>query len=140
MAKEKKKEQKKKDPKVKLPRAWGAKKGERSSGGGGAGGKGVNTDGLFGAIIAALIIAFIIFVFLGGINQKKTVQWFFDFSQNVGKTISSWFNPENIDVTDDGVYYRIDGNLQGTTQTDADGNPIETSESSTAEETTKAEE
>ena len=136
--KEKKKEQKKKDPKVKLPRAWGAKKGERSSGGGSGGGKGVNTDGLFGAIVTILIIAAILFVFLGGINQRKAVDWLFNFAQNIGNTVSSWFNPENIDVTDDGVYYRPDGNLQGdgaTTATSASETTVE--ETSNTEETTK---
>ena len=137
MTKEKKKEQKKKDPKVKLPRAWGAKKSERSSGGGSGGGKGVNTDGLFGAIITVLIIAAILFVFLGGINQRKAVEWLFNFAQNIGNTVSSWFNPENIDVTDDGVYYRPDGKLQGDGATTTNASETTVEETSNTEETTK---
>ena len=129
------KEKKKKEPKVRLPNAWSSKKGGDGSGrGGGGGAKGFNTDGLWGAIITVIIILAIAFVFLGGVNQRKVVEWFFDFSHNIGSTFQSWFNPDNIDVTDDGVYYRPDGELTGFTN--PDGTPVtEETEESTEEST-----
>lgn len=131
------KEKKKKEPKVRLPNAWSSKKGGDGSGrGGGGGAKGLNTEGLWSAIITVIIILAIAFVFLGGVNQRKVIEWFFDFSSNIGEKFQEWFNPDNIDVTDDGVYYRPDGELTGFTN--PDGTPVtEESEETTEYETSE---
>lgn len=138
MAKAKKKEQKKKDPKVRLPNAWSSKKSKDGTGrGGGAGGK-LNTEGLFGFIGAIILVLIILFVLLGGVNQKKVVTWIFDFAHNVGYKVSSWFDPDKIDITDDGVYYRPDGVTQGTSAPTNESTSTETTVEE-SEETSKEE-
>lgn len=111
MAKDKK-EKKKKDPKVKVPNAWSSKKsregGGHNTGLSGSGGK-VMTDAIWSVGIVVVGILLLLFIFLGGINQRKAINWFFDFSHNVGHKISSWFDPDKVEVSDDGVYYRPDG-------------------------------
>lgn len=123
------KEKKKKEPKVKLPNAWSSKK---SKEGGSSSGKNLKLFGedTWKAITTILIILVLAFILLGGVNQRKTVQWFVDLGHNIGESLNSWFNPENIDVTDDGVYYRPDGELVGRSS-DAE----ETSETEIIEET-----
>jgi hypothetical protein len=131
------KEKKKKDPKVKLPRAWSSKKGGDGGGRGGGGGRagdGKIADSVWTFVLTIFVIALILFIFLGGINQRKTIGWFYDFSKNVGEKFTEWFKPENIEVNDDGVYYRPDG----VKPTDADGKVIETS-ATDSEETTAEE-
>ena len=111
MAKDKK-EKKKKDPKVKVPNAWSSKKsregGGHNNGLSGSGGK-VMTDAIWSVGLVVVGILLILFIFLGGINQRKAITWIVDFSQNIGHKVSSWFNPDNIEINDDGVYYRPDG-------------------------------
>lgn len=128
-----KKETKKKDPKVRLPNAWSSKKNKDGTGRGGSGGGKLNTDGLFSFIAGTILVLLIIFVLLGGVNQKKAITWIFTFAQNIGHTVSDWFNPDNIDITDDGVYYRPDGNTVGTTAPDETSNTKETNTSDTSE-------
>ena len=118
---------KNKEPKVKVPNAWSNKK-NKDGGGSSGGGTGKLSDNVWTLCITILVILLILFVFLGGINQRKAIEWVKDFSENIGKTVSGWFNPDNIEVNEDGVYYRPDGI---STETDENGNPIETEEGST---------
>ena len=118
-----------KEPKVKVPNAWSNKKNKDGGGSSGSGGgTGKLSDSVWTLCITILAILLILFVFLGGINQRKAIEWVKDFSENIGKTVSGWFNPDNIEVNEDGVYYRPDGIP---TETDENGNPIETEEGST---------
>lgn len=136
---------KKKDPKVKVPNAWSSKKSKEGGGSktglSGSGGK-VMTDAIWSVGLVVVGILLLLFIFLGGVNQRKVVNWVVSFSQNIGRTVSGWFNPENIEISDDGVYYRVNGTTKSTEKDKSDkseptnesGESSETSETSETSE------
>jgi hypothetical protein len=95
MAEKKKKEK----TEIKLPKAWQSVKHRNEMA------QGRETyNSLWTAIGVVFVIGAIAFVLLGGINQRKAIEWVFEFSRKIGDTISSWFNPDDVVVNDDGIY------------------------------------
>ena len=124
--------QKKEKTEIKLPKAWTSMKHRNET----AQARTDYTD-LWKAIGVILIIVLILFIFLGGINQRKTIQWFKDFGANIGNTISKWFNPDKVEVNGDGIYYRPDGIP---TDTDSEGSVYESYEDGSTSYLTEASE
>lgn len=63
-------------------------------------------DGASSLITGLIVALIIIFVLLGGINQRKTWEAAQRLGSNIGHTISSWFSADDIEVNDDGVYIK----------------------------------
>lgn len=91
---------KKEKTEIKLPKAWQSVKHRNEM----AQGRETYND-LWKAIGIVLAVGVLLFVFMGGINQRKAIEWVMEFSRRIGDTVSSWFNPEDVVVNDDGVYY-----------------------------------
>ena len=64
------------------------------------------------SFIVGLIIA-IAFVLLGGISQKGLVEWAFHWSETVSQKVADWISGGGIEINDDGVYVRPNGNDVG---------------------------
>lgn len=92
----------KKNKKPKLPRIFG-NKGKMSSGGG-SGGRGIG--GLADIIVSIVVFLAILFVLMGGINQRKFIESTFKLGEDIGKTVSGWFGADNIEINEDGVYIK----------------------------------
>lgn len=90
---------KKEKTEIKLPKAWQSVKHRNEMAQGRE-----NYNSIFTAVGAILVIGLIAFVLFGGINQRKTIEWFFEFGRHIGDIVTSWFNPDDIVVNDDGVY------------------------------------
>ena len=84
-----------------------------------------------GTLVVILIIGFI---FLGGINQRKTWEWFKNFGQNIGSFFSSWFDKGDIVTNEDGVYW----DPNGASKSD-DGNESEADQQSNEQSGTPSE-
>ena len=102
--KKEKKKKKKEAVSVKLPNARKSIKRQRQM----AQGKADYNDmwHLIGVFAIFILIAFIL---LGGINQKATLITFKNISQTIGEKVSSWIHPENVIITENGVYVDTDG-------------------------------
>lgn len=68
-----------------------------------------NHDDIWKAITTILLILFILFVILGGVSQTGVLKFIFNWSHNVGETVSNWFEGGSVVVNDDGVYYDPSG-------------------------------
>lgn len=68
-----------------------------------------NYDNIWKAITTILLILFILFVILGGVSQTGVLKFIFNWSHNVGETISNWFEGGSVVVNEDGVYYDPSG-------------------------------
>ena len=97
MAKEKKKKEK---TTVVLPKAWQSVKHRNESAQARA-----NYDDTWKAIGTILLILFVLFVLLGGISMTGALKFFFNWSHNVGETVSNWFEGGSIVTNEDGVYW-----------------------------------
>lgn len=72
------------------------------------------------AVCVILGVLLIVFILLGGINQRKAWEWFKSFGQNVGQAVSQWFDGEVI-ANDDGVYYDPNGSYNTEETNDSEG-------------------
>lgn len=91
---------KKEKTQIKLPKAWETVKHRNETAQGKA-----NYEDLWKALGVVAIIGVILFVLLGGVNQRKVWEFAIDWSNNVGITISNWLSGGDVEVTEDGVYW-----------------------------------
>lgn len=96
---------------VTLPKAWQSVKHQRDTSQ-----TKNNINDISSLIVGILIAILILFILLGGINQRAFVNFLFDWSKNVGNTVSSWINGANLQVTDDGIYIDPSGTKLNTQQ------------------------
>jgi len=101
VASEKKKKEK---TSVVLPKAWQSVKHRNET----AQAR-TNFSDTWSAIGTILLVIFIIFVLLGGISMTGALKFVFNWSHNVGETISHWIEGGSVVVNDDGVYYDPSG-------------------------------
>ena len=131
---------KKKEEKVgiKLPKAWVSMKHRNETSQ-----ARTNYEDIFKLVGVLLAVGVILFILLGGINQRKAWEAMKKWANNVGRTVAGWFSKGDIEVNDDGVYWRPNG-TESATETDENGNVIiiETSDGITvsmpSEEVTEA--
>lgn len=98
------KKSKKEKTNIVLPKAWQSMKHRNETAQARA-----NYDDIWKAITTILLILFILFVILGGISQTGVLKFIFNWSHNVGETISNWFEGGSVVVNEDGVYYDPSG-------------------------------
>jgi hypothetical protein len=98
------KKSKKEKTNIVLPKAWQSMKHRNET----AQAK-TNHDDIWKAIATILLILFILFVILGGVSQTGVLKFIFNWSHNVGETVSNWFEGGSVVVNDDGVYYDPSG-------------------------------
>jgi len=106
--KKKEKKAKKKPTEVKLPNAKKSIRRQRAMAQGKA-----DFNGWFELIMGVAIFLLVLFILFGGINQRAFWETMKDWGQTIGQKVSSVFEPDNVIVNDDGIYYDVDG----------DGNP-----------------
>ena len=96
---EKEKKSKKQKNTIALPKAWQSVKHSSET-------SQMKTDlnGFVSAIGMILLILAILFVLLGGVSQTGILKIIFNWSHNVGTTISNWFEGASIVTNEDGVY------------------------------------
>ncbi len=97
MAKEKKSKEK---TTVVLPKAWQSLKHRNETAQARA-----NYDDIWKAIGVVLGILVFLFVILGGVSQTGVLKFIFNWSHNVGETVSNWFEGGSIVTNEDGVYW-----------------------------------
>lgn len=103
-----KKEKKKSSTSVRLPSARKSIKRQRHMAQGKA-----EWNGMWELITVGIVILLILFILFGGINQRKFVKTASEWSQTIGQKVQQILNPDDVMVTDDGVYVDPNG----------DGNP-----------------
>ena len=64
-------------------------------------------------IVGLIIAGLIAFVLLGGISQRGLVEWSFHWSETVSQKVADWISGGGIEINDDGVYVRPNGNGVG---------------------------
>lgn len=101
---------KKQQTQVKLPNARKSIRRQREM----AQGKANYNDAwaLVGLVVGVLLI---LFVLLGGVNQKAVFETISDWAHSIGNTVQEWVSPHvnNVIETENGIYIDLDG----------DGNP-----------------
>ena len=115
---EKENKKKKEKTSVTLPKAWQSVKHRNET-------SQTRTDlndaiSAIGMIILILVIAFVL---LGGVSQTGVLKFIFNWSQNVGHTISSWIEDTSIVTNENGVY--IDPTGKNGTKIGDDENNVE---------------
>lgn len=107
---EKKKEKKPKKQKteVKLPNAKRSIARQRHMAQGKA-----DFNGWFGLITGFVVFLLVLFILFGGINQRAFIETMGRWGQTIGEKVSQFIEPENVIVTENGIYVDLDG----------DGNP-----------------
>lgn len=98
---------KKQSTTVKLPNARKSIRRQRQMAQGKA-----NYEGWMGLLGTILLVGIIAFILMGGVNQRKLFETCGKWSQEIGQKFTSWFNPDDIVVNDDGIYYKP-GNCAG---------------------------
>lgn len=98
------KKSKKEKTNIVLPKAWQSTKHRNETAQARA-----NYDDIWKAITTILLILLILFVILGGVSQTGVLKFIFNWSHNVGETISNWFEGGSVVVNEDGVYYDPSG-------------------------------
>lgn len=68
-----------------------------------------NHEDIWKAITTTLLILAILFVILGGVSQTGVLKFIFNWSHNVGETVSNWLEGGSVVVNEDGVYYDPSG-------------------------------
>lgn len=139
MSAEKKEKKKKEKTSVVLPKAWQSLKHRNET----AQAKSTYED-TWKAIQTILIILVILFVLLGGVSQTGVLKFVFNWSTNVGQTISDWLAGGSIITNEDGIYWDptgqqgnpIGGNNSTSDKENStdDNNSDTTSDNSTSEE------
>mgnify|MGYP003571241435 CR=1 FL=1 len=97
MAKDGKKKEK---TTVVLPKAWQSLKHRNETAQARA-----NYDDIWKAAGVILGIAFFLFVIMGGVSQTGVLKFFFNWSHNVGETISNWLEGTSVITNEDGIYW-----------------------------------
>lgn len=97
MAKEKKSKEK---TTVVLPKAWQSLKHRNETAQARA-----NYDDIWKAVGVVIGILVFLFVILGGVSQTGVLKFIFNWSHNVGETISNWIEGGSIVTNEDGVYW-----------------------------------
>lgn len=64
---------------------------------------------VFSGIIILLVVFALLWVLLGGINQRKFVEAVFTGARSIGEKITKQVTPDKVDVNKDGVYIRPNG-------------------------------
>lgn len=115
---EKEKKKKKEKTSVTLPKAWQSVKHRNET-------SQARTDlnDAISAISMILLILVIAFVLLGGVSQTGILKVIFNWSQNVGHTISSWIEDTSIVTNENGIY--IDPTGKNGTKIGDDENNVE---------------
>lgn len=98
------KKSKKEKTNIVLPKAWQSMKHRNETAQARS-----NYDDIWKAITTILLILFILFIILGGVSQTGVLKFIFNWSHNVGETVSNWFEGGSVVVNEDGVYYDPSG-------------------------------
>ena len=114
--KKKEKQKKKEKVQLKLPNTRHLIKRQRAVAQGKA-----NYNDLYAFVGVVFLIGLILFVLLGGINQRKFIETVYRISQRWGETISQWFNPDSIVVNNDGIYLDPEVIINGTEEPEIPG-------------------
>ena len=101
MGKDKKKKEK---TSVVLPKAWQSVKHRNETAQARS-----NYEDTWKAIQTILIILLILFVILGGVSQTGILKFIFNWSTNVGQSISNWLEGGSIITNEDGIYWDPSG-------------------------------
>lgn len=101
MAEEKKTKKKKEQVSVKLPNARKSISRQKQMAQGKA-----DLQGWWTFIGIAVAAGLILFILLGGINQRKFFETMKNIGVNIGEKVASWIHPDDIQVEDDGIYLR----------------------------------
>ena len=98
------KAQKQKNKAIKLPNAWKTARHSEAT----AAAKS-DRQALFSGIAWVFGILFGLFVILGGVSMTGALNFFFDWSHNIGTSISNWIGGGSIYTNEDGIYYDPSG-------------------------------
>ena len=98
---------------IALPKAWQSVKHQKETAQTKA-----NIDDISSLIVGIIIAILVLFILLGGINQRAFINFIFDWSHNAGETISAWINGANIQITDNGIYLDPTNTKFNTTNTE----------------------
>ena len=63
---------------------------------------------VFKAVMVIIGVGLVLFVLLGGINQRKFLESIFRIGSNIGEKTEKVTSPDIIDITDDGIYLNPD--------------------------------
>ena len=96
----KKFEKKQEKTNVVLPKAWQSVKHRNET----AQAKS-NYEDAWSAVGVIIIILLIAFVLLGGVSQTGVIKFIFNWSHNIGETVSGWIEGGSIVTNEDGIYY-----------------------------------
>lgn len=101
MAEEKKKEKKKRKERmdINLPNARRSMKRSREMRQ-----ERANYEDMWKFIGTGLALLAILFVLLGGINQRTTIEAINNIAQTIGNKVGNWLGGADVEVTEDGVY------------------------------------
>lgn len=66
-------------------------------------------NGFFDLAAGIIVIALILFILFGGINQRKFVETMGRWSKTIGEKFQQIVHPDQVIINDDGVYYDVDG-------------------------------
>ena len=66
-------------------------------------------NGMFDLIGAIVVVALILFILFGGINQRKFVETMGKWSKVIGYKFQQIVHPDQVIINDDGIYYDVDG-------------------------------
>ena len=101
MAEKKKKKEK---TEIKLPKAWATLKHRNETAQARA-----NYEDIWKLVGGVLVAAIVLFVLLGGINQRKAWETLKKWGNNVASAIAGLFGSADVEVNDDGIYLNFDG-------------------------------
>lgn len=88
-----------------IPNIFGKGKGSGVGSSGSGSGSGFS-DKFFYVLGSVLGILLVLFILMGGVNQRKFIEAVQRVSWNVSKTVGEWMQGPNIEVNDDGVYLK----------------------------------
>ena len=63
---------------------------------------------VFKVILTIIGVGLVLFILLGGINQRKFLESIFQIGSNIGEKTENITSPDIIDITDDGIYLNPD--------------------------------
>ena len=63
---------------------------------------------VFKVVLVIIGVGLVLFILLGGINQRKFLESIFRIGSNIGEKTENITSPDIIDITDDGIYLNPD--------------------------------